>query len=103
MRQPPQPPQVVVQRETKVVFAKPKPAVFKPPSLGNMVMASSYSFAETVDLISDGPIAGLVNGQGVVTNSQNILQGVYLDDVPVAITDSKSIRGTPREVVDLIT
>ena len=95
--QPPQPPQVVVQRETKVVYAKPKPAVFKPPTLGNMVFGTSYSFAETVDLLSDGPIAGLVNGQGVVTDSQNILQGVYLDDVPVAITDSKIIRGVAKE------
>jgi len=95
--QPPQPPQVVVQRETKVVYAKPKPAVYRPPTLGNMVFGTSYSFAETVDLLSDGPIAGLVNGQGVVTDSQNILQGVYLDDVPVAITDSKIIRGVAKE------
>ena len=93
----PQRPTTIIQRHTRVVYAKPKPAVFKPPNIGQMTYGASYSFAETVDLISDGPIGGLVNADGVIANSQNILQGVYLDDVPVAITDTRVIRGTPDE------
>ena len=93
----PQRPTTIIQRHTRVVYAKPKPAVFKPPNIGQMTYGASYSFAETVDLISDGPIGGVVNADGVIANSQNILQGVYLDDVPVDITDTRVIRGTPDE------
>ena len=40
---------------------KPQPATLKPPKLGVHQLASSFSYAEILDLISDGPIAGLVN------------------------------------------
>ena len=45
---------------------KAKPATLTPPQIGDMQMASSYSYAEVLDLISDGPIEGLVNQNGLV-------------------------------------
>ena len=66
---------------------KAKPATLTPPQIGDMQIASSYSYAEILDLISDGPIAGLVNKNGLVLKDQNILQGVYLDDTAVAVSN----------------
>ena len=40
---------------------KPKPATLLPPELGVHQLGSSFSYAEILDLISDGPISGLVN------------------------------------------
>lgn len=70
---------------------KPQPARLKPPKLGKYEIASSFSYAEVLDLISDGPIEGLVNQDGIVLDNRNILQGVYLDDTPVMVTDSAAI------------
>ena len=65
---------------------KPKPPVYNPPFLGEMQYGASYSYAETLDLISDGPIEGLVNRHGRVVDGLEMLQGIYLDDTPVAVT-----------------
>lgn len=64
---------------------KPAPALLRPPKLDNYEILNSYSVAEVVDLISDGPIEGLVNqnGERLITD---ILQGVYLDNTPVQQT-----------------
>ena len=43
-----------------------KPPVYKPPAMGDLQYGASYSYAETLDLISDGPIEGLVNQNGIV-------------------------------------
>ena len=67
---------------------KPKPPVFKPPILGDLQYGSSYSYAETLDLVSDGPIEGLVNREGMVLDGLNILEGIYLDGTPVAVTNA---------------
>jgi hypothetical protein len=68
---------------------KPTPALLRPPKLDNYEILNSYSVAEVVDLISDGPIEGLVNqnGERLVTD---ILQGVYLDNTPVQQTSIAS-------------
>ena len=66
---------------------KPTPALLKPPELGNYEILNSYSVAEIVDLISDGPIEGLVNQNGQTLGKQaSILQGVYLDNTPIQQT-----------------
>ena len=56
--------------------------------MGDLQYGASYSYAETVDLVSDGPIEGLVNQNGIVVGKGlKMLQGIYLDDTPVAVTD----------------
>lgn len=61
---------------------KPKPAVLNPPKIGNFKVSSSYSVAEIIDLISDGPIEGLVDQNGAVLN-KDIFKGIYLDNTPI--------------------
>ena len=79
---------------------KPKPPVYKPPEMGELQYASSYSYAETLDLISDGPIGGVVNPQGELLDGLNILQGIYLDNTPVAVginTDFNRVEAAAAE------
>ena len=66
---------------------KPKPPVYKPPVLGELQYGASHSYAETLDLVSDGPIEGLVDPDGRPLDGVNILQGIYLDGTPVAVTN----------------
>ena len=42
----------------------PPPPVLKPPKLGDLQAISSYEYAESIDLISDGVIDGFVNQRG---------------------------------------
>ena len=72
---------------------KPKvePAILRPPQLGKFEIANSYSVAEITDLISDGPIEGLVNQNGKLLESSNILQGIYLDNTPIEVTTNANI------------
>ena len=79
---------------------KPKPPVFKPPVMGELQYGASHSYAETLDLLSDGPIEGIVNSHGELVDGLNILQGIYLDNTPVAVTQrsaKKSDELTPLE------
>jgi hypothetical protein len=73
--------------------SKPKPPIYKPPVMGELQYGASHSYAETLDLLSDGPIEGIVNSHGELVDGLNILQGIYLDDTPVAVT-SKSAKRT---------
>mgnify|MGYP003626670952 CR=1 FL=1 len=73
--------------------SKPKPPIYKPPVMGELQYGASHSYAETLDLLSDGPIEGIVNNHGELVDGLNILQGVYLDNTPVAVT-SKSAKKT---------
>ena len=79
-------------KKTNMVFGarrrKPKaapPATLKPPLIGDHNIASSYSHSEILDLISDGPIEGLVakNGKSLYNNIE-MLQGIYLDNTVIA-------------------
>ena len=45
---------------------KPEPAILNPPKLGGFKSTASYSVAEIIDLISDGPIDGLVDQNGAL-------------------------------------
>lgn len=65
---------------------KPKPAILTPPKLGGFNVLSSYSVAEIIDLISDGPIECLVDQNGKqLTN--DIFKGIYLDNTPIQNTE----------------
>ena len=71
---------------------KAKPPIYKPPVMGELQYGASHSYAETLDLVSDGPIGGIVNSHGQLVDGLNILQGIYLDDTAVAVTNSANIR-----------
>jgi hypothetical protein len=71
---------------------KPKPAILYPPQLGDMQLVASYSYAETLDLISDGPIEGLVNKNGLRLSDKDILQGIYLDDTVIAVSNDAVVE-----------
>jgi len=71
--------------------------VFRPPKLGEMQYGASYSFLETLDLISDGPIQGLVNKNGEVVNGEQMLQGIYLNETPVAVTQKNFAAANIQE------
>ena len=66
---------------------KPKvtPAVLSPPKIGDFQFGASFSYIETLDLISDGPIEGLVDPKGNLLNYDELSRGVYMDDTPVSI------------------
>lgn len=70
---------------------KPKASVLSPPDLGRFEIASSYSIADIIDLISDGPIEGLVNQNGLNVTNGAMLQAVYLDNTPVEITNDNTV------------
>ena len=61
----------------------PKPPVLKPPRVGSYKLGSSYQFAEAVDLICHGPIDGLCNRFGSRLDNSQLLQGIYLNGVPI--------------------
>ena len=75
---PPPPPPTVTQY----------PSVLAPPQMGNVASISSFSYAELIDLISDGPIEGLVNKNGKKIYEENIFEGIYLNDSPIKETSS---------------
>ena len=76
---------------------KPKPVQLKPPVLGTIQLAASFSYAELLDLVSDGPIAGLVNENGLILSSKDILQGIYLDGTAVAVSNDQVVQ----EIVEI--
>jgi hypothetical protein len=69
-----------------------KPAVLSPPKIGDFQFGSSFSYMEILDLISDGPIEGLVDPKGNLLNKEDASRGVYLDATPISISikDSES-------------
>jgi hypothetical protein len=62
----------------------PPPARLEPPKIGKYNPHSSYSHAEIIDLISDGPIEAIVSPEGKSLANSEIFQGIYLDDAPIA-------------------
>ena len=75
---------------------KPEPAILNPPKMGGFKSIASSSVAEILDLISDGPIKGLVDQNGTVLNS-DIFKGIYLDNTPIQntlISSSSESYGT---------
>ena len=73
--------------------------MYRPPKLGAMSYAASYSYLETLDLVSDGPIEGLVNQNGVVVKDKALLQGIYLDGTPVGTTVNPFNERVDQDIV----
>lgn len=61
----------------------PPPPQLNPPKLGALSLLSSYSYSESVDLLSEGPIEGIVNQNGQYLSGHRIFEGIYIDDVPI--------------------
>lgn len=80
----------------------PKPPTLNPPEIGDFSVAASYSYSEIIDLISDGPIEGLTNSNGYILNENSYLQGLYLNDIPVEVTNG-SFLGSSSELIYEIT
>ncbi len=83
--------------------SKPKPPIYKPPVMGELQYGASHSYAETLDLVSDGPIEGIVNSKGELVDGLNILQGIYLDDTPVAVTNQLATKANQITTLELET
>ena len=81
---------------------KPKPPILKPPEIGDFHILNSYSVAEIIDLISDGPIEGLVNPSGQVLQDGSILQGVYLDNTAIETYNGEAIDLTNTNIIGTI-
>ena len=71
----------------------PPPAELQPPKLGALQSLASYSYAENIDLISDGPIDGLVNNNGQYVQGHRIFEGIYFDEVAVKKSINASYTG----------
>ena len=82
---------------------KPKPPIYKPPVMGELQYGASFSYAETLDLISDGPIEGIVNANGKIVDGLEMLQGIYLDDTAVAVTTESDTTGDELTTLELET
>ena len=57
-------------------------ATLNPPAGGQLGLQSSASMA-VLDLVSEGPIYGLVDGNGKKTNNMSVLESLYLNDTAV--------------------
>jgi len=64
----------------------PPPATLLPPKLGKLRSLSSYSYSESIDMLGEGPIEGLVNQNGEIVDGYRIFESIYIDDVPVKKT-----------------
>lgn len=67
------------------------PATLRPPTVGDFQFSSSFSFAENLDLISDGPIEGLVNSNGSLLSPKTVSQGIYLNGTSISVTNDDLI------------
>jgi hypothetical protein len=71
------------------------PAVLAPPQFSNLNTINSFSYAEIIDLISDGPIEGLINRNGKKVYDENIFEGIFLNDTPIKETSSEKKQSIP--------
>jgi hypothetical protein len=62
-----------------------KPAVLVPPKIGDFQFGASFSYVETLDLISDGPIEGLVDSKGALLRTNELSRGIYMDGTAVSV------------------
>lgn len=82
--------------------ADPPPAPrLNPPKLGGLSALTSYSYSESVDALSEGPIGGIVNQNGQYVDGHRIFEGIYIDDVPVKKTIDPLDSTIPKGTVDL--
>jgi hypothetical protein len=66
------------------------PNALVPPNNGDISSINSFSYAEMIDLISDGPIEGLVNRKGIKVSEDNVFEGIYLNNTPIKETSDIS-------------
>lgn len=59
------------------------PNVLAPPQMGKMNSITSFSYAQMVDLLSEGPIEGIVNKFGQTVQDENLLEGIYFNETAV--------------------
>ena len=78
----------------------PKPSILREPNLAGYKILQSYSVMEIIDLISDGPIHGLVNKNGadVGVKSSSLLQSIYLNNTPVQNTSDTDLDLTANSL-----
>jgi hypothetical protein len=70
----------------------PPPPTLKAPKLGDLQALSSYDYAESIDLVSDGEIDGLVGVNGEYIDNIRLFEGIYLNDVVIRQSIAKSSR-----------
>jgi len=76
--------------------SSPIPALV-PPDMQNLL--KSISIAETVDLLCEGPIYGLVDQFGKKVYGLDMLKGIYLNKTPVMNSDGKyNFRNVVMEI-----
>lgn len=61
------------------------------PSEEDKEKLESTSFIKSLDLISEGPIEGFCDNTGALCTGSNILKGVYLNNVPIQVTNNQSV------------
>jgi len=79
----------------------PPPAELQPPQLGKLQALASYSYAETIDLVSDGPIEGVVNQNGQYVQGHRVFEGIYFDNT--AVKKSVDVTYTGSSAISLAT
>jgi hypothetical protein len=75
------------------------PGVLTPPIFNNLNSINSFSYAEVIDLISDGPIEGLVNKNNKKVYDENIFEGIFLNDTPIKETSSEKRISIPIQFI----
>jgi len=73
--------------------------VLKPYSASTDQLLLSKEMFDIIDLISEGPIHGLVDGNGASVRGNRNLCGIYLDDTPVRVTRKQDPKYWTNEVV----
>ena len=80
----------------------PPPPTLKPPKMGDLQAISSYEYVESIDLISDGVIDGLVNQRGEYIDDVGIFEGIYLEDFPIKQSTSYSGNAVYTGYLDFV-
>ena len=80
----------------------PAPPTLKPAVLGDLQAISSYDYVESIDLISDGVIDGLVNQRGEYVNDIGIFEGIYLEDFPIKQSYENSTESVTKASLSFI-
>lgn len=79
----------------------PSTPTLNPPKLGALTALTSYSYSESVDALCEGPIDGIVNGNGQYLHGHRIFEGIFIDDIPVKKTINPLNEEISKTFVDL--
>lgn len=75
------------------------PNVLAPPVMGQTNTLASFAYAEMIDLISDGPIEGIINKNGRKLYEDQIFEGIYLNEVPIKETSENIQQKIPIDFI----